>query len=92
MTPAETVKVIIQKLEEINKHLQEIDKTLIKQEANLEKHMIRTEQNETMIQIISGDLKPVKKHVTQVEGVFKFLGLVSLVLGIIYVFIKLIQG
>lgn len=90
MTIKETIKMIMDRLDRLDSHLSGIDKTLVKQEANLEKHMLRTDQNETMIQIIAEDIKPVKKHVTQVEGILKFIGLISLILGIALSIIKIV--
>ena len=70
------------KLDKLNDKLQSIDKTLIKNTADLELHMLRTEQNEKMIQVIYDDMKPVKKHVNHVEGGLKLLGILSLVIGV----------
>ena len=86
----EKMSEVSRKLEKVGSHLNSIDKTLIKQEANLEKHMMRTEQNETMIQMIAEAIKPVTKHVSQMEGAFKLLGVISLLGGIILTIAKVI--
>lgn len=84
-------KDIKENLKEIDKRLGSIDVTLIKQEANLDKHMMRTEQNEKLIEIIYNDMKPVKRHVAQIEGGLKFVGVASLVIGIILGLIKIFE-
>ena len=72
------------KLDRIVDDLTEIKITSAKQEVNLAEHMRRTELAETNLDQIRQDLKPVQKHVTMVHGVLKFLGVVSMVLGIVY--------
>jgi hypothetical protein len=92
-------KHLFGKLEEIEARLSSIDKTLIKQEMNLERHMLRTDQNEELIQQnaerneelfkqYNNELAPIKKHINMVEGVVKFIGIVSLLAGILQLFIK----
>lgn len=92
-------KHLFTKLEEIEERLSSIDKTLIKQEMNLERHMLRTDQNEELIQQNSikneelfkqhtKELEPIKKHINMVEGVVKFIGIASLIAGILQLFIK----
>ena len=81
---------IEKKLDSIESKLSDIDKTLVRQEENLKEHMRRTELNEIAVEKLSLALEPVRTHVSQVEGVAKFLGvfavLVSIVAGIISLF------
>lgn len=63
--------------------LDAIDKTLVKQEATLAEHIRRTENLERIIELMQDEAKPVQKHVIMVEGVLKFLGVVSIFLSII---------
>lgn len=86
----EIMKRVLEKLDNVDNRLNDIDKTLIKQEANLEKHMYRTEQNERMIEKIFEDVKPIKKHVAHVEGGLKFLGVISLLGGIALTVLKIL--
>lgn len=68
------------KIDKINDRLSNIDVTLVKQEANLEKHMLRTEQNEKLINHLIDDSKPIKSHVTLMNNLAKiviFLGVVA---------------
>lgn len=83
-------KRIYEKLDKIADRLNEIDKTLVKQEGNLQKHMLRTDQNEQMIKLISDALKPVVKHVSHVEGGLKLLGVLSLIAGIVLTVSKIL--
>lgn len=78
--------LIIQKLdqmdEEFDGRLDTIEKVLIIQEENLRTHMKRSDSLEKMIDSIrSTDIPPLKKHILMVEGVMKFLGLLSLLVG-----------
>lgn len=71
-----------EKLDKIDEKLAEINITLVKQEAQLAEHMRRTAQNETLIEKTVDALKPVIKHVNQMEGALKLIGIVSLLVGI----------
>ena len=53
-----------------------IDVTLAKQEVHLAEHIRRT-------QILEDDMVPVKEHVQQVNGIIKFIGLLSILATII---------
>lgn len=67
---------------DIDKRLDNIEKVLIVQEANLNEHMRRTEINEERLQRIEDkELKPLVKHVHMVNGGLKFLGILSLFVG-----------
>lgn len=68
---------ILAKLDKLDDRLDSVDKTLVKQEANLGEHMRRTA-------LLEEDLKPIKKHVGHVEGGLKLLGILSLILGILF--------
>jgi hypothetical protein len=73
---------ILDKLDRIDNKIHDIDKTLVRNTADLEKHMLRTEQNEEMIKIMSDDVKPIKKHVAHMEGALKLAGVVAILAGI----------
>jgi len=75
---------------DLDKRLDSIEKVIITQEINLKEHMKRSDHLEEMVKIIKNDdLKPLEKHVNMVEGVFKFLGLVALLVGLASGFINL---
>lgn len=69
--------------EEVDDRLDNIEKVLILQEENLKTHMQRSRYLEELLdRIKEKDLKPLTKHVHMVEGVFKFIGLMSVIFGI----------
>lgn len=70
---------VIEKLDKLDDRLDSMDKTLVKQEVNLKEHMRRTA-------LLEDELKPVKKHVSHVEGAFKLLGALSLIGGLLKLF------
>lgn len=74
-------KVVLEKLDKLDSRLNGIDIILVKQEANLEKHMIRTDQNEELIQILRRDFEPVQSHVHFMTNSAKFIVMAAGVLG-----------
>lgn len=82
---AEQLEKIDNKLEGVNERLTNLDVTSAKQEVSLENHIRRTEIAEESIEIIRGEMQPIKKHIHMVEGAFKLLGGISLVAGIVRV-------
>lgn len=80
------------KFDNVENRLDSMDKTLVKQEENLKEHMRRTELAERSIEKMDTDLKPIKKHVDMLQGVFKFIGLIATVVGIIAGLAKLFSG
>ena len=69
---------------DLDKRLDNIEKVMIAQEINLKDHMRRSDHLESIVEVMKEeDIKPLNKHVHMVEGVFKFLGLVSLLVGIL---------
>jgi len=75
------MKEIVETLDSIDQRLDSIDMTLVKQEANLEEHMRRTEQVEKA-------LSPVVKYVEQIKGAGKLLGIIALISGIIGLIVR----
>ena len=71
------------KVEDIDSRLDTVDKTLIAQHATLEHHIERTEIAEKRLGHIEDVLyDKVLKHINQVDGALKLLGIISIVLGI----------
>ena len=81
------------KLDRIADDITDIKVTAAKQEENLKEHMRRTAAAEEAILLarkeaslkaaaLESELKPVKDHVTMVNGVLKFIGLIAVLLGI----------
>lgn len=69
---------------DLDKRLDNIEKVMIAQEINLKTHMARSEHLETIVESIQEkDLKQLNKHVALVEGAFKLLGILSIVISIL---------
>ena len=71
------------KIDKISEDLTEIKITLATNTASLVEHIRRTN-------LLEDEIKPIKKHVVQVQGVLRFIGLVSLLVTIAVGFKKLI--
>lgn len=80
---------IEEKLEKMEESLSSIDKTLIKQNAELEKHIMRTEINEQMMRTLQDEFKPIRKHVIMLETVFKVIGITGSIMVFILGCLKL---
>lgn len=80
-----------EKLDKIEERLSSIDITLAKQEVNLREHMRRTQLNEEAIDHITEALVPINKHVNMLEGVLKFFGLISVLVGIAAGVVKILE-
>lgn len=80
------------KIESVDDKLDSVDKTLVKQEENLKEHMRRTDllekQHKELDNHVRQEIEPVKKHINQVTGVFKFISIavpiILTIAGIIY--------
>lgn len=72
------MKILNAKLDKLDERLDSVDKTLIKQEANLAEHIRRTELAELSIQDLRDTVEPIKTKMNMAEGAIKLLGLISL--------------
>jgi hypothetical protein len=87
----DVLKRVEQRLDKIDARLSEIDRTLIVNTASLDKHILRTELSEQRLNKIEDELIPVSKHVTQMSGALKFIGILSVVTGFVFSLVKLID-
>jgi len=87
---SDDMKEVKDQLKEIQKDLGDIGKTLIRQEENIKHHIYRTDLAEKAIEMLQKDVAPIKKHVTMVEGVLKFFGVVALFVGIAAGIVKIL--
>lgn len=83
---------IYDKVEVLDSRLDSIDKTLVRQEANLQIHMKRSDHLEKLVSHVETQMKPIQKHVIGVELFLKFLGIVSVVVAIIAGIVSIISG
>lgn len=73
----------IEKLsEKTDTHLDDINKTMIKNTALLEEHMRRTELAEENLKILRGEVEPIKTHVAAIRILVKVVGVLGTVVGI----------
>lgn len=74
------------KLDKVNDRLNDIDKNVAVYNEQLKIHIEGTVQNREQLHLFrqkfDSDFAPVKKHIAMVEGVLKFLGVISLLAGI----------
>lgn len=90
------------KVERLHTRLDDVDKTLIKQEANLSEHIYRTTLAEKNIELLRKDVRhmetdisPIRKHVIIVENTLKVLGIMFggmiALIGTVFTIIKIIS-
>lgn len=100
--PQDLNEKILDQLISLDKRLDNVDKTLIKQEANLEKHILRTDIAEKNLDLLRQELvkvdsaiAPIKKHVLIVEWTLKvggiLLGATIASIGVLETVLKLLK-
>lgn len=91
----ERLNRIDEKLEKIGDRLADIDKSVAVYNEQLKLHIEGTVQNRDQLRLfqskVEADMAPVKKHVVFVEVVFKALGALSLIVGIIAAIHKILE-
>jgi predicted S18 family serine protease len=75
----EQIEVKVDKLDE---RLDTIEKVLIKQEKNIEIHILRTNLLEESVDLLRQEMRPIEKHVHYMHGALKLVGIISLLAGI----------
>jgi hypothetical protein len=73
------IKIVLDKLNEMDKRLDNIDITLVKQSKDLEYHILRTD-------ILQEKVAPIEKHVLLINATVKIIialaGAISFLIGI----------
>jgi len=77
------------KVDFVKDNITDIKVIQARHDENLKEHMRRTTLLEEADQRIVEELKPIKLHVSQVDGVFKFLAVGSAIAGAIAGILKL---
>jgi BRCT domain type II-containing protein len=72
---------IYEVLDKISDDVSELKVTSAKQEENLKEHIRRTEIAEENLELIRGEIQPLKEHVIVINGVLKIVGAVSVIVG-----------
>lgn len=80
---------ILKKVDKLDSRLDDIDKTLVKQHESLKHHIYRTDLAEKRLEHIESAMEPIRAHVHRMDGALKFLGVLSLLLGIVFGIFKL---
>lgn len=84
-------KKILDKLDKIEDRLDGIDITLAKQEINLAEHMRRSDSIESYVQHLEDKFVPVEKHVIMVNGIVKFIGIISIIGTIVLTLLQIFR-
>jgi flagellar motor component MotA len=80
-----------EKIDTVHDKLTSIDITLAKQAIDLEHHIYRTTLAEENIEVLRSELKPIQTHVTQVHTVFKIIGILATVVGIVVGILEVVK-
>ena len=85
----ERIERIECKVDDVKDHCNSIDKTLIKNTADIEIHIKRTDIAEQNLEKIRVEIKPINRHVIMMEGALKFVGVLALVAGLALTTLKI---
>lgn len=78
------------KLDKMDDKLDEMQLVQIKQAVILDEHISRTEALEKALQYTKEkDIEPLKQQSYMLNGVFKFIGITSSILGLVFTILKL---
>ena len=87
----EKVEKLDSKIDTISSDIVEIKITSARHDENLKLHMKRSDLAEEGINLLKDELVPIKKHVNYVDGIVKFLAVMSTALGVILGFLRLFK-
>lgn len=87
----ELIHQLNNKIDNIDQQLKVMDNRHIENSSSLNEHILRTEINEENIAILREEFKPVKKHVEHVNFVFKIIGFLATVVGLVSGVFKLLN-
>lgn len=79
------------KSDKILEQISNINITLAEQHKQLEHHIYRTDLAEKNLATLKDELVPVQKHVSQVSGVLKLIGILASIAGIGKVVIEIVK-
>jgi hypothetical protein len=83
------------KIDKLDNRLDNVDVTLGKQSVILEDHTRRSLANEQQVELLKKkletDLQPIKNHVAMIHGVFKFIGVIASIAGVIECGVKVLE-
>lgn len=79
----------MEKLDQIARDISVIKTDIALIKNDVAHHIRRTDLAEENISLLRQEIKPIKEHVVRVDGVLRFFGVVSLVVGIVGGLVKL---
>lgn len=82
---------ILEKQEKIGEDINEIKVVIAVQEEHLKTHIRRTELAEENISLLRNEVEPIKKHVQYINGILKFIGLLSVITTLIASVLKVVD-
>jgi len=74
--------LILDKFDKLDNKIDNIDKTLVRQEESIKYHIQRTDLLQKQTEKIETEIEPMKKHTAMVEGIIKFFGIIALFLSV----------
>lgn len=77
------------KVDGLDTRLDNIDKTLVRQQAILEEHQRRSIANEENVKLLRDEIKPIDKHVAMMNGAGKLITIIGVVAGLVAAIAKL---
>lgn len=79
------------KLDKVDERLSSIDVTLVKQNAELEHHIYRTDLAEKRLDILQSQIEPLSTFKNRLDGAFRVIGMVGTGVGIVIGLIKSLE-
>lgn len=93
MADNDILLLIQQKVEKISDDVGDIKVTQARHDEVLKDHIRRTELLEESNTLFQEELKPIKIHISQIDGIFKYIGvlsgIVTFILGLLKLFKKI---
>lgn len=83
--------LMLTKLDALDSRLDSVDSRLTVYNEQLKIHIYRTELLEENLDGLKEEFKPVQKHVLAINGVLKFLGVLSLLAGLVATILSIVR-
>lgn len=79
------------KIDHLDGRLDSVEKVLVKQEANIEHHVKRTDLAEENMKLFRQEMVPVKRHVDYMNGALKLIGVVGTLVALVAAAIQIVK-
>jgi hypothetical protein len=77
------------KLDVLNARLDSIDKTLVRNAADIEYHIVRSDRNEQLIEMVRLEMKPLKERFVMVNGGLRLFAGITGVAALVAALLKI---